>query len=210
MGKQADRWKGAVAGLLGSVVGLLFMRFYWQQVAPTLRQQVTPPEQKGEQGSQEQSGNDQASEWQRALSTTKLYPDDLEMDSISLVGRQHGKKESSTAALGRILYESASGRMLEHKETHELLSYLVHWGYGLGQGSLYGATRAGAAFPDLTGALSHATLAWLLGDELLVPALGLQSGPTAAPPLQHLNRLGAHLAFGVGTAATTQLLQRVL
>jgi hypothetical protein len=44
----------------------------------------------------------------------------------------------------------------------------------------------------------------------VVPVLGLQSGPTAVPPVQHANRLGAHLAYGLATGIATGLLRRLL
>jgi uncharacterized membrane-anchored protein YitT (DUF2179 family) len=51
---------------------------------------------------------------------------------------------------------------------------------------------------------------WALGDELVVPLLGLQSGPTASPPVAHVNRLAAHLLYGAGLSVGTQALHRVL
>jgi hypothetical protein len=47
---------------------------------------------------------------------------------------------------------------------------------------------------------------WIFGDELVGPLLGIQSGPTAVLARQHANRFGAHLAYGLGTSVTTQLL----
>ena len=91
-----------------------------------------------------------------------------------------------------------------------MLSELVHWGYGLLQGGLYGAARASARGLDLEGGVVYAGLLWLIGDELAVPLLGLQGGPTAATPMQHVNRLGAHVAYGLGTAAVTQTLKHLL
>ena len=74
---------------------------------------------------------------------------------------------------------------------------------------MYGALREDAEFPDLAGGIAFGAALWLFNDELLVPLLGLQDGPTAAPPVQHVNRLGAHLAYGSATALTTQLLSEV-
>jgi len=63
---------------------------------------------------------------------------------------------------------------------------------------------------DILGGPAYAAGLWLLGDELVVPMLGLQSGPTAVPPVQHANRLGAHLAYGLATGVATGLLRRLL
>jgi hypothetical protein len=109
------------------------------------------------------------------------------------------------------MYQSITGKEPETKETKELLSQLVHWGYGILQGGLYGAWRDGnGRHPDLKSGAVFGTGLWLLGDELTVPALGLQSGPTAVPPQDHLNRLGAHLAYGLATAVTTRVLHKLL
>lgn len=65
--------------------------------------------------------------------------------------------------------------------------------------------RRSSAGGDLLGGELFSMGLWFLGDELAVPHLGLQDGPSAAPPLTHLNRLALHLTDGMATAATTQL-----
>jgi hypothetical protein len=183
---QQNRWQGFVAGMAGAIVGLLAMRFYWQEIAPLLK-------------SDEQGGG----------SSPAAYPESLDLDDISLLGRQYRQDESATAALGRLLYQRFTGQEPQ-TESKELLSQLIHWSYGILQGGLYGAIYTPDAGADPTDGLIYASGLWLFGDELAVPLLGLQSGPTAAPPEQHLNRWGAHLAYGLGTAATTHLLRRLL
>jgi hypothetical protein len=178
-------WKGFVIGAAGSIVGLLAMEYYWRRIAPILQ-----PEDESEQNSDP-------------------YPADLDLDDISLIGQQYRDEESSTDAIGRILYTWITGKEPRAKETKTVLSYLVHWVYGMFQGGVYGATHNGASLRLIPYGLTFATGMWLIGDELVVPLLGLQSGPTAAPPVQHLNRLGAHLAYGLGTALTTSLLDEL-
>jgi hypothetical protein len=48
---------------------------------------------------------------------------------------------------------------------------------------------------------------WLLGDELVMPLLGLTGGPTAYPAAVHVHGFGAHLAYGLATSAATQALR---
>lgn len=56
-------------------------------------------------------------------------------DDINLFGRKYREGESSTETVGRLLYERTTGQ--EPKpQTQNLLSYLVHWGYGLLQGGI--------------------------------------------------------------------------
>jgi hypothetical protein len=174
--------------MIGGAAGLLAMQAYWQRVAPQVKENVD-------------------------LGGREAYPETANLDDISLIGQQHREEESSTAALGRMIYQAITGKEPQSEETKEALSYLVHWGYGLLQGGLYGAARAGNGHSrglDLLGGAVHATGLWLLGDEAAVPLLGLQEGPTAVRPVGHLNRYGAHLAYGLTTAATTQLLEKMV
>lgn len=185
--KRTNRWKGFLIGMIGGAVGVLAMDAYMQKVAPLLKKVD--------------------------LGGTEVYPDAADLDDISLVGRQHQEDESSTAALGRMIYTAVTGKEPKSKETKETLSNLVHWGYGLLQGGLYGAARASNGNGrglDLLGGAVHATGLWLLGDETAMPLLGLQEGPTAVKPVGHVNRFGAHLVYGLTTAATTQLLEKIL
>ena len=180
---KSNRWQGFILGLAGSVAGLLAMGLYWRYIAPLLTNE------ENEKNSKSQS---------------------KPLDDISLIGKNYKKGESSTAALGRLIYRQITGAAPKSAEAKTILSNLVHWGYGLLQGGLYGLWRSSASGLDPQGGLLYGTVLWLLGDELAVPLLGLQSGPTAAPPMQHLNRLGAHWAYGLGTAVVTQMLRRLL
>jgi hypothetical protein len=186
MSDNRNRWKGFVIGMIGSAVGLLAMNKYWEVVAPKLKEQ-------------------------EQLNDENIYPENLDLDDIAVTEQQYREDESSTAALGRIIYRQLTGKEPRSKETKEALSNLVHWGYGILQGGLYGAFRGDSRkLLDITGGAAFATGLWLLGDEVAVPMLGLQSGPTTVSPAGHLNRWGAHLAYGLTTAATTQLLDKLL
>ena len=184
---EPNPWKGFVCGMLGSVAGLVAMGLYWQYAAPAVSQAAS----NGQENKNESN-------------------EDQPLDDISLVGKQHREKESSTDALGRLAYQQMTGGEPRTSEGETILSNLVHWGYGMLQGGLYGAARSSAGGLDLPGGAIYAGSLWLFGDELAVPILGLQGGPTAASPIQHANRLGAHLAYGLTTAAVTQLLRRIL
>jgi hypothetical protein len=49
-----------------------------------------------------------------------------------------------------------------------------------------------------------------LGDELMMPLLGLADGPTAYPVELHAYGLGAHIVYGLAMAATAQVLDKVI
>jgi hypothetical protein len=183
---QKNRWKGFVIGVAASAAGLVAMKQYWQLVAPKVNEQAP-------------------------LTGTDVYPEDVNLDDIAVSEKRYKEDESSTAALGRMVYKKMAGREPRSKEAKEMLSYLTHWVYGLLQGGLYGAFRGNSGkLIDFKGGAVHGAGLWLLGDEVAVPMLGLQKGPTATSPAGHINRLGAHLAYGLTTAATTQLLNKLL
>ena len=180
--RASNRWKGLVLGMLGGVAGTAAMGYYWQAVTAL-------------------TGEDPRTK------TSEGGPHEL--DSISLVGTQHEADESSTAALGRVGYESLVGEEPGSDGTKSTLSTLVHWSHGTLMGGAYGALRGAAGVPDLRGGLVFGAALWLFGDELSVSLLGLAEGPTKFPPEQHVHRLGSHLAYGTTVAVTTQVLQRV-
>lgn len=172
----------ALFGIAGGMAGLAAMRLYWR-AATVLR------------------GEDP-----RGL-TAEGPPRAL--DEVSVVGRQHQEGESSTAAVGRKAYEEATGEEPDRAQK-TWLSYGVHWSYGLLMAGGYGALRGRQDGLDVPGGLAFGTGLWLLGDELVVPLLGLAEGPTAYPAAQHAHRLGAHLAYGAATAAAAQVLHSLL
>lgn len=180
--KVPDPFTGFALGLVGANLGLILMTLYQDLVAPKVMELSPEPEPEG--------GN---------------------LDDISAAGRVHKEGESATAAVGRLALEKVSGESIDHPEpVQTALSYGVHWGFGMLMGGLYGAARAGKGKAgDLAGGLAFGTGLWALGDETVVPALGLQGGPTESNKTQHGNRLAAHLLYGaglaVGTAVMTEL-----
>jgi hypothetical protein len=180
--RAPNRWKGFVLGAIGGGAGVMAMTYYWK--AASALAGGDPRKAQGDLGTHA-------------------------LDHISLVGAHHQEGESTTAAAGRILYRQATGKEPEAQETKTTLSYLVHWALSMGMSGLYGATRGRADVPDVTGGLALAVGLWLFGDELGVALLGLAKGPTAFPPVLHANSLGAHVAYGLASAATTQVLHRL-
>jgi len=132
------------------------------------------------------------------------------LDDVSLVGKQAGDDESSTAVIGRIAYERLAGSPPESDETKATLSYVVHYGVGAMNGGLYGAWSEGLDGGPLASGALFGTGLWLAADESLISLLGLAPGPTKYPLSQHVSRLGAHIAYGLGTGVTTAILRRIL
>lgn len=74
----------------------------------------------------------------------------------------------------------------------------IHWSYGVMLGVAYAvlARRFGHA-SVLTGAAFGAGL-WAIGDEIVVPLLGLGPKPQRLPVSAHAKTLGTHVAYGIG------------
>ncbi|WP_019009183.1 hypothetical protein [Deinococcus aquatilis] len=134
-------------------------------------------------------------------------PPQPDTDVISPLGQTHENGESSTAAMGRHLYTAITHQTPE-QGTRQALSEAVHWATGVLGGAAYGAVLARHQGPA-TGILWGAGL-WLLLDETITPLLGLQDGPRAGDAKTHGNRLGAHLAYGLGLGLSAAVLGRTL
>lgn len=85
-------------------------------------------------------------------------------------------------------------------------SLLFHYGAGMSWGSVYTVLRGRTALPPLwAGLLTGASMSLIL-DEGLTPALGFSAPNRAYPLVTHLRGVVAHLAFGLGVAATIEAL----
>jgi hypothetical protein len=179
--KKTSLWKDVLIGLIAGWIGTLAMDLFqrWFSALITGGEETQADEAAGKQP----------------------------LDSIAVAGEHHREDESSTAALGRMAYADTTGEE-PNKATKSILSYLVHWLYGTLQGSLYSLVGKRLNLPDWVSGPLFGTGLWLLGDELVVPMLGLQKGPTAYSWRTHLNRLAMHLVYGAVTAFSAKLLRR--
>lgn len=202
MRRTNNPWKNGILGLLGGAAGVMAMDYYFKNASSTVSNIVKRQKVKLRQSA---DGAEEAAEQEQADDGETVLPKD-----ISLFGRQARRNEVSTAALGRIIYTRLTGEEPQSEETKQLLSLLVHWAYGMGQGGVYGALQGDADFPDIEGGIAFGFVLEIVGDEIVVPMLGLQEGPGSVSAEQWANRVGAHLAYGVATAAVTQALRRIL
>ena len=178
--------KNLLLGAAGAVVGVCAMDAYFKLLK---RRSSRSGDNAGEEARSEESRH--------------------ALDDISIAGIKKREKEPATATLGRLGYHAVKGRDPD-RETSRRLSTAIHWAYGVAVGGLYGLLRGDdRAALDIPAGLGYGAALWLIGDEVMVPVLGLSEGPTAHAPADHLKALGAHLVYGVATSATTQALHRV-
>jgi putative membrane protein len=76
---------------------------------------------------------------------------------------------------------------------------IVHYGYGALIGGVYGALAEVTPIVTSYAGTAYGAAAWLAGDEIAVPKLGLSEPPSKYPPKVHIEALAAHLAYGLGT-----------
>jgi hypothetical protein len=167
------RGAGSLAGLAGGVAGLVAMRYVMKTASRFV------PESK-----------------ERGFGSAPRH-------DVSVIGRHHHEGEASTAAIGRMAYTRVTGREPDD-DTKARLSNGVHWLYGLAMAALYGALRGARPAPmrrDLATGAAFGALLWMLGDEVMVPLLGLAEGPRATPLQGHAQALAGHLGYGLVTGA---------
>jgi uncharacterized membrane protein YagU involved in acid resistance len=90
------------------------------------------------------------------------------------------------------------------KEQKNKAGPIIHYAYGAVVGAIYGALAEMS--PAVTKGIgtAYASAAWLVGDEIAVPKLGLSEPPAEYPVSVHANALASHLVYGT----TTELVRR--
>ncbi len=113
--------------------------------------------------------------------------------------------DATVAAAKRILRPV---RVELDREQQARAGAAVHWAYGMAWGIGYAllARRFGHASALRGTALGVAL--WVVGDEIVVPALGLAPKPRRFPVSTHAKALGAHLAYGLGVDTAFRALRR--
>lgn len=177
--KRNGNSRAALRGAVASVAGLVAMDLYHR----ALKRMAAPGQQQ------------------------KKKKTEGALDDISVAGVQSQMDEPSTETAARLAFESVTDRE-PSRHTRQRMGQAVHWLYGIGVGALYGALRSRFPSSPVVAGLGYGTALWVLGDEIAVPVLGLAHGPTAHRPAVHAQSLGAHLVYGLATAAATRALSR--
>jgi uncharacterized membrane protein YagU involved in acid resistance len=96
-----------------------------------------------------------------------------------------------------------------NKGRKEKYGNVVHWGYGIMWGGLYGALRGRAPLVDTANGLGFGTGLWLIGDEMMMPLMKLSPPSSKFPWQNHARAFGNHMAYGVTLGLTHNLLCKI-
>ena len=96
----------------------------------------------------------------------------------------------------RAISEDIFGHELEEREKREA-GAAVHYAFGTLTGGFYGAVAEYVPEVTVGAGLPFGAAFWLVGDEAVVPLLGLSKGPDEYPLSTHAYALASHLVYGL-------------
>lgn len=79
---------------------------------------------------------------------------------------------------------------------HHTADQLIHLGYGLTWGALYGGTLGARRRADLSHGAGLGLFLWAFGSALVFPALGIAKAPWRSGPAENAVNIAAHLIYG--------------
>ncbi|MGH9583486.1 MAG: DUF1440 domain-containing protein [Bryobacteraceae bacterium] len=95
------------------------------------------------------------------------------------------------------------------KETKQKRASAIHWGYGIFWGGVFGALRDRAPLVGSACGLAFGFGLWLIGDEVMMPVLGLTPPSLEFPWPNHARAAANHLAYGGTLGVTHGLLRKI-
>lgn len=95
------------------------------------------------------------------------------------------------------------------QETKQKLATRIHWGYGTFWGGVFGALRDRVPLFGAACGLAFGAGLWLIGDEILMPAMGLTPPSREFPWQNHARAAANHLAYGGTLGVTHSLLRKI-
>jgi hypothetical protein len=98
----------------------------------------------------------------------------------------------------------ALGIELSEEQLQMLAMYGFHYGLGMGWGPTYNFLRRWTDLNPLSAGLLSGALMSLIVDEGMTPYFGFSAPNRDYPLSTHLRGFAAHLAFGLGVAATAE------
>ena len=132
--------------------------------------------------------------------SAKLY----ELESQADREREDAVRPGAPYALAADRTAELLGLTLSDTNT-ERLSLLFHYGLATQWAPVYALLRRRTSLGPVPAGLAMGAAMSLIADELMTPALGLSAPNRAYPLSTHIRGFVAHLVFGLGVAATTEL-----
>ncbi|HWB87481.1 MAG TPA: DUF1440 domain-containing protein [Bryobacteraceae bacterium] len=124
-------------------------------------------------------------------------------------GPHEGEGEDATVKTAQGISSAVLGHELSEEEKKKA-GPLVHYAYGTGIGALYGGLAQKHETTTSGFGAAYGAAAWVLGDEVAVPAFGLGKKPKETPVSQHFQFLAAHLVYGVTLEGVRRLTLKAL
>jgi putative membrane protein len=119
--------------------------------------------------------------------------------------QQQREIDNPTVKVAEVITRPLLNRELRQSEK-KIAGSVVHYAFGALVGGLYGVLSEVTPLACAGFGIAYGTAAWLVADEMMVPALKLSQHPQEYSFSQHLGGLGAHLVYG----ATTEAMRRSL
>ncbi|MCI0570781.1 MAG: DUF1440 domain-containing protein [Myxococcaceae bacterium] len=147
-----------------------------------------------------------------AVGTALMTPAQRALTRLQSPRDREWERQTSTTPATEVLARRASEAAGVHlpRTKEALAGQGVHFVYGMVWGAFHALVHRRRPGWMLGSGLMLGALLWLVGDEVLVPALHLSPPPEAFPASSHLKALGAHLAYGGATDGVFRLLHRAL
>jgi len=122
-------------------------------------------------------------------------------------GTRSGDSESEDATMKAVGKLAELARHKLSKEEKKKASPIIHYAFGTGMGSIYGALVEYGSRDmrkhDILSGIGFGTALFAGADEIVVPALGLSKNPNESPLSSHLYALASHIVYGI-TAGTVR------
>ncbi len=132
-----------------------------------------------------------------------------ENESMDYRSRQEQATEDATMKAANRVSRIVLQQDLTREEKEEL-GPLVHYGFGTTMGGVYGTIAEWQ--PDVKAGFgtAFASVLFVAGDEIAVPALKLSGSPVNYPLSSHVYALASHLVYGLATEGVRRGVRAVL
>ncbi len=119
-----------------------------------------------------------------------------------------GEEEDATVKVAKGI-SSLTGHELS-EDQKKTAGPLVHYAFGTSIGALYGGLAQKHKAPRSGFGTAYGTAVWAVGDEVVVPALGLAGKPGETSLSQHAQFLAAHIVYGLTLEGVRRLAIKAL